>query len=92
MSNSLDNDALLDLASEIVNECQVGNLSSSLNLTGSCESVEVPSASASDELIVYETPQPDQLVFTVGVTPKYENVPLMTQPKIQAIDLQVCFS
>ena len=73
-----------------MNECQVGDLQSSLNLTGNCETVEVPAPSASDDLIVYSTPQPDQLVFTVGVVPEYENVPLQTQPKIQAIDVQVC--
>ena len=89
MSDSLDTNTLNNLATDLVNECQVGDLQSSLNLTGSCESVEVPAASASDDLIIYSTPQPDQLVFTVGVVPEYETVPLNTQPKIQAIDLQV---
>ena len=86
----MDNSALQDLALELVNECQAGDLSSSLNMTGSCESVEVPGESASDDSIVYETPQPDRLVFTVAADPKYENVPLRVQPKIQAIDIQVC--
>ena len=72
-----------------MNECQVGDLQSSLNLTGNCETVEVPAESASDELIIYSTPQPDRLVFTEGVVPEYEMVPLRTQPKIQALDLQV---
>ena len=90
VSDSLDTSTLQNLASDLVNECQVGDLQASLNLTGSCESVEVPANSAEDDLIVYSTPQPDQLVFTVTAEPEYENVPLKTQPKIQAIDLQVC--
>ena len=92
MSDSLDNTDLLNIASEIVNECQVGDLSESLNMTGSCESVEVPAESASDDVIVYNTPQVDQLVFTVDAVPKYETVPLLTQPKIQAIDISVCYT
>lgn len=87
-SDTLSTAVLLYLASEIVNECQVGNLSASLNVAGSCTTVEVPAASASEDLIVYTPQRPDHLVFTIGVRPSYENVLLHIQPKIQAVDEQ----
>ena len=90
MPDSFDIASLLNLASDIVNECQIGDLKVSLNLTGICESVEVPAVSANDSLIIYGTPRPERLVFTVEPVPDYENVPLKIQPKLQAVDAQVC--
>lgn len=88
VSESLDYHALLYIASQLVDECQLGDLTV-LNLTGSCEGVEVPAKSADDELIIYNTQRPDKLVFTVDAVPSYETVPLLIQPKIQAIDSMV---
>ena len=89
VSSPMDYSALLELAAEIVSECQVGDISSSLNISGGCNSVTVPSSDPSAEAIVYNTPTPDHLVFTVEPVPEYEGVPLKTQPKIQAVDLSV---
>ena len=89
MSDSLDYSSLLELAAEIVSECQVGDISSSFNISGGCNSVTVPSSDPDAEAIVYNTPSPDHLVFTVEPVPEYEGVPLQSQPIIQAVDISV---
>ena len=89
MSGSLDYSSLLELAAEIVSECQVGDISSSFNISGGCNSVTVPSSDPDAEAIVYNTPSPDHLVFTVEPVPEYEGVPLHSQPIIQAVDISV---
>ena len=90
VSSPIDYTALLELAADIVNECQVGNITASLNISGACNSVTVPSSDPSDEAIVYNTPSPDHLVMTREPVAEYEGVPLRRQPKIQAVDLSVC--
>ena len=92
VSSPIDYTALLELAADIVNECQVGDITASLNISGACNSVTVPSSDPSDEAIVYNTPSPDHLVMTVEPMAEYEGVPLRRQPKIQAVDLSVSIS
>ena len=89
VSSPIDYTALLELAADIVNECQVGNITASLNISGACNSVTVPSSDPSDEAIVYNTPSPDHLVMSREPVAEYEGVPLRRQPKIQAVDLSV---
>ena len=89
VSDTLDYSSLLELAAEIVSECQVGNISSSFNISGGCNSVTVPSSDSSSEPIIYNTPTPDHLMFAVEPEPEYEGVPLRTQPKIRVRDVAV---
>lgn len=90
MPNSIDYDTLIELTSEIVNECQVGNISETLNITGACETVELPSTDPSVASIVYNTPSPDHLFFYNKPEAEYEGVLLKKQPKIRAADIAVC--
>ena len=64
-------------------------MSNILDITGGCESVEVPSEGADAEKVIYSTPSPVRLVFTKAPVPKYEGVPLRTQPKVQAVNVNV---
>jgi hypothetical protein len=90
-SNTIDYSALLELAANIVNECQVGNISDSFNVSGGCETVEVPSSDPEVASIVYNTPSPDHLFFVSKPVPEYEGVLLKTQPKIRAEDISVSY-
>lgn len=87
VSDSIDYTQLLELASELVNECQVGNISHTLNMTGGCETVELPSTDPSVGTIVYHTPSPDHMFFYTEPEPLYEGVPLKNQPKIRVADI-----
>ncbi|XP_053372863.1 fibrocystin-L-like [Mercenaria mercenaria] len=85
--DSIDYSALTEIAANIVNECQVGNVSETLNVTGGCETVEVPSSDPDVASIVYNTPTPDHLYFAKEPVPEYEGVQLKKQPKIRAADI-----
>ncbi|KAL4228989.1 Fibrocystin-L [Mactra antiquata] len=87
VSNSISYDDLINLASDIVNECQVGNVSETLNTTGGCETVELPSTDPEVSSIIYETPSPDHLFFSDSPEIEYEGVPLRTAPRIRAADV-----
>ena len=89
MSDSISYDQLFELASEMVNECQVGNISDTLNITGGCETVAVPSDDPAVGTVTYNTPSPDHLFFNKEPLSEYEGVPLKQQPKIRAADLTV---
>lgn len=89
MSGSIDYSVLVDLAADIVNECQAGNVSQTLNITGACETVELPSTDPAIASIVYNTPSPDYLFFYEEPVPEYEGVLLTTQPRIRAADIAV---
>ena len=91
VSDTLDYSSLLELAAEIVSECQVGNISSSFNISGGCNSVTVPSSDSSAEPIVYSTPTPDHLMFATELEPEYEGVPLRIHPRIRVRDIAVSY-
>ncbi|XP_060573258.1 fibrocystin-L-like isoform X2 [Ruditapes philippinarum] len=86
-SNSIDYSKLTEIASSIVNECQVGNVSESLNVTGGCETVQVPATDPASPTIVYNTPSPDHLYFVDKPEPEYEGVLLKKQPRIRVADI-----
>ncbi|XP_052805044.1 fibrocystin-L-like isoform X2 [Mya arenaria] len=86
-SDNIDLNQLYNFASEIVNECQAGNISASFNVSGSCESVSVPSADPEEGTIVYGTPSPTYLYFHTELSPEYETMPLTVQPKVRAADI-----
>lgn len=88
-TDSLDHSKLLGIAADIVNECQVGSLSESFNITGECENVYVPSIDTGEQSIVYNTPSPHQLFLSEHPEAKYEGSPLQKQPKIRVSDLSV---
>lgn len=88
-SNPISYDQLFQLASDMVNECQLGNVSDTLNITGGCQSVEVPSEDPEIGSIKYSTPSPDHLFFFKEAEPEYEGVLLKEQPKIRAADISV---
>jgi hypothetical protein len=88
-SNSIDYSKLTEIASSIVNECQVGNVSESLNVTGGCETVQVPATDPASPTIVYNTPSPDHLYFVDKPEPEYEGVLLKKQPRIRVADVSV---
>ena len=89
VSDSIDYSSLVQLASNIVNECQVGNVSQTLNITGGCKTVELPSTDPSVASIKYNTPSPDHLFFYSKPVADYEGILLTTQPKIRAADISV---
>ena len=89
VSDTLDYSSLLELAADIVSECQVGDISSSFNISGGCNSVTVPAGDLGEEPIVYSTPTPDHLMFDTELEPEYEGVPLKIHPKIRVRDIAV---
>ena len=88
-SDSLSQEAIIGISANIINECQAGNVSASLNISGACETVSVPASSASDSGATYSTPSLSRLVFHTEATAHFEGKTLRTQPTIQAVDAQV---
>ncbi|WAR05573.1 PKHL1-like protein, partial [Mya arenaria] len=86
VSDSVSVNDLLSFASDIVNECQVGNLSASFNLSGSCEMVQLSSDDPDSPVITYTPQTPDYLFFHTNLVPEYEGVPLSVQPLIRVAD------
>ncbi|KAL4228553.1 Fibrocystin-L [Mactra antiquata] len=87
VSGTLDYATLLQIASDLVNECQVGNISETLNITGSCEQVQIVSDSLGEDPIVYNTPSPDHLFFHTTLQAEFEGSTFVRQPKIRAADI-----
>ena len=87
--NSLTYEELLLKASQIVNECQAGNVSATLNITGSCQSVTVPPVNLGETEVTYSTPSPDRLIFHAAPQASYEGKPLQIQPVVHAVDIGV---
>ncbi|XP_052286416.1 fibrocystin-L-like [Dreissena polymorpha] len=74
---------LLAFTTALVNECQLGNVSQTLNVSGSCESIQLPSTDPAIGTIVYNTPTPDHLFFQTSLKATYEGALLSRQPRIQ---------
>jgi hypothetical protein len=80
---------LLKLAVNIVNECQAGDVSQTLKITGSCKTVEYPTADPSVASIKYVLPTPHHLFFHTKPVAGYEGILLITQPKVRVADISV---
>ncbi|XP_045210443.2 fibrocystin-L-like isoform X2 [Mercenaria mercenaria] len=85
--DSIDYTSLTEIAANIVNECQVGNISESFNVTGFCESVSLPSLDSEIASVEYSAPTPDHLFIFEEPVSMYEGILLQTQPKLRVADI-----
>ena len=88
-TSTLTYDDLTNIASDLMNECQVGNISSTLNISGTCESVELSSQDAEIDSILYVPLTPDHLVVLEQPLSIREGLLLTTQPKLRVADVAV---
>jgi hypothetical protein len=89
VADHIDHSSLLKLAVNIVNECQAGNVSHTLNITGKCKTVEYPSTDLDVASIKYVLPTPHHLYFHTKPVADYEGILLITQPKVRVADISV---
>ncbi|XP_060603397.1 fibrocystin-L-like isoform X3 [Ruditapes philippinarum] len=87
VADHIDHSSLLKLAVNIVNECQAGNVSQTLNITGKCKTVEYPSTDLDVASIKYVLPTPHHLFFHTKPVADYEGILLITQPKVRVADI-----
>ncbi|XP_053372849.1 fibrocystin-L-like [Mercenaria mercenaria] len=87
LSDTVEFSELVLIASSIVSECQLGNLSHALNTTITCETVGLQTDELGTGYIIYNTVTPDYLFFYEEPEADYEDALLKTQPKIRAADI-----
>ncbi|XP_053372850.1 fibrocystin-L-like [Mercenaria mercenaria] len=87
LQDTIEFSDLVVIASNIVNECQLGNFSQALNTTITCETVGLQTDELGTGYIIYNAVPPDYLFFFEEPEADYEDALLKTQPKIRAADI-----
>jgi hypothetical protein len=90
--DTLSYDDLTQIAADLVNECQVGDISSAFNISGSCESVVLPSLDTEIDSIEYIPQTPDHLIVVEQPSATQEGILLTVQPKLRVADIGVYVS